>query len=264
MTYKLSCFISLLLAIGIAPAQINSSKTATKVDRSAAAAQMLILTDQARHAIAKGNKPDAIQNVTGALDLAADAQGPRIPIYAEMEQLSIVGPITAEKRRQTGAADRLGPVKSSPDVQEASEFTIISVDMEMAKAQLNAAKTALTSGTPQDADKALAMLQNRVDLLTVESHMPLLKARQNLYLAKTMAQQGRLGDAIIPLRTASEALTKYSKNPTARHADDAAKKRQEIDSQIGTLGEDAKAASTKIDIWWNQTVDWFSQEQPKQ
>jgi len=78
----------------------------------------------------------------------------------------------------------------------------------------------------------------------------LLKARQNLILAKALAQQGR--DPSGPLKVAADALAEYAAI-SSDHASDAAKLRNEIEANL------ASATTDKIDSWWSQTASWMSQ-----
>jgi len=223
----------------------------TKADESSAA-HMLTKIDQARQAIARDNKDDALQDVNDAREAAGKIQAKVVSINAEREQVSLA----ASKRPQSGAADR--PVTTP----EATGYTTVSIDMEIAKTHLNAAKTALQSGTMTDADKELAAVQNGVTLANVASDSPLLKASQDLSAAKLMAQQNRLGDATALLHSASSHLREYSYTPSASRADKAKNLQQEIDSNISTLGQDPSAAAKKIDRWWSEIVDLSKADQP--
>src|SRR2546421_7757249 len=92
---------TILLPILPSPAQTNP-----KPDESSAAADMLAKIDQARQAITRNNKEEALQNINDALEAARKTQAKVVSIYAEREQVSLMPPIAAEKRRQSGAADR--------------------------------------------------------------------------------------------------------------------------------------------------------------
>ena len=132
-----------------------------------------------------------------------------------------------------------------------AEYTSVSLDTGMAKQRLNGAKTAMENGNLQEADNALAAIQEGVELTTVTSEMPLLKGRQNLALAKSMAQQGRPAKRM--LQAVSDALAEYEVRHSALHANEAANLRQEIDTSTGPVSAD------KIDRWWNQVAGWMSQ-----
>src|SRR3954447_15163287 len=103
MKYVFTCAI--LLTSYIAQAQSNIQS-----DESSAAAHMLAKTDQARQAIARNNKDEALQAVNDSLEAARKIQTQIASICAEREQVSLMPPLAAEKKRQLGAADRPSPL----------------------------------------------------------------------------------------------------------------------------------------------------------
>jgi hypothetical protein len=240
-----------------APAQTKSKKA----DQSTSASKMLSKTDQARKAIASKNKNEALQDITDALDAVNVIEIQLVPIYPELNQTSVLGPVITERRRQSGAADRPAVDQTGPATQ--NPYTTVAVDTAKAKEQLNTAKTALQRGDAQGADQALAAVQNGVVLVAVESEASLLKARQDLAAAKAMAQQNRLGDATASLRAAMVNLDAYAKTSGARHAGEAAKLQQDINSNIGSLGADSSAAADKIDTWWVEIIELSPPDQPR-
>jgi hypothetical protein len=280
MMYKpilLACVV--LLASQTTPAQTQTSSsrqgsTNQRANLSILASNVLTDTDQARRAIASNDKDTALQKVNHALDVvnmiqsASGAEAQVVPIYTELQQVAIIGPIEAAKARKEGQAGgtRRSNTQSNPNTTESRQtettpavqevkarYTSVSLDMGMAKDHLMAAKGALEKGSLEEADAALAAVQNGVVLTAVESDLPLLKARQNLILAKALAQQGR--DPSGPLKVAADALAEYAAISSDPHASEASKLRNEIEANL------ASATTDKIDSWWTQTASWMSQRQ---
>jgi hypothetical protein len=271
MMYKPILLTCAALLVGqAAPAQTNQ-----KAKVSSMASLMLSLTDKARQAIENKDKDTALLDVKAALDLAEKIQSAigtqtsKVPIYTELEQVSIIGPIHEAQERQRGQAGGTKSSSSAPEsgqnrgpppttsqrvaVKEVvAEYTSVTVDVAMAKDRLKAATIALYNDKLQDADSALAAVQNGVVLESGKSDLPLLKARQNLILAKTMVEKGE--DPRAPLKAASDALKEYEGIPSAPHSGEAAKLRREIESQSGSV------TANKLDRWWNEVTSWVSRQ----
>jgi len=283
-------------------------------------------TNKAREAIAQRNQTMANQCISDALSTIDRIQGMSgqtgssanlVPIYTEMGQVSVIGPVYTEQQRHSasptsnqsamskqntdkyqssqqnntstntyssntprngataqtqtrGEASRESTDQASaqrtgqPAVQEvAQEFTSITLDTNMAKQHLKAASTAMQNGNYQQADTALSAVQDGVSLVSVEGDRPLVRARENLTLARDMAQQGQYQKVGAPLRAAADALQNYESMNTA-HASDARSLRQQIrsyannlnSSNMNTSSSSNSDAVKKIDSWWNTTNDW--------
>jgi hypothetical protein len=249
----------------------TTSTTRRKASVASQAANMLVKTDQARKAIAGNNKAEALRDVDQAMAFADQvprtAGGQMVPIYQELEEVAVVSPgAVAQTSRAQGYADRPeGAPQLEPSVRDVTgQYTSISVDMAGAKAHLAAAKAALQKDNFQQADSALAAVQNGVMLTSIESDLPLVRARQNLVLAKTMAQQGRAADAAPSLKAAADALQEYENTPGVQHASEAEQLRQEINSNLTSITGNSPDAVSKINGWSNQLSAWFPSAQRSQ
>ncbi len=247
-----------------------------RVKQSHAAASMLEHTAEARQAIQNKNQRQAISHVNQALDAAGKIQttAGMIPIYTEFERVSVIGPIQAARAETQGAAEaaRQAPETAMPQQPPAGMaqrgmtvreveggFTSVAVDMSQARAHLDAAKTALQNNDLVQADRALQAVQNSVDTVSVESDMPLVKARQNLALALTQAKQGQVSNAQAPLREAASALDNYRQLPAAAHSTEAAQLSRDIQNFVSTIDQKTQdQASDQIQQWWNRLADWTS------
>jgi hypothetical protein len=250
------------------------------IGRSRSAVRVLADTNEARTAIAQGNKARATQCVDDALSALGQIQGASIPIYTEFSQVAILGPIQEQQRRShggsannnrpgaTGEASRQAENQpgtsaqtggKAPAVKEvAQEFTAVTLDANMAKDHLQAARTALNNGDTKQADTALAAVQDGVGLVSVEADRPLLRARENLMLARTLAQQGHYDQVSAPLRAAADALDTY-RTVNQAHGSDAGNLSQQIRSYASSFSSaNHSDAAQKIEQWWDQTRSWTS------
>jgi len=102
MMFKTLFFASAALLVG--------QSANNKANLSVLTSRILSLTDQARQAISINNKDSARIDVDAALQLAdkvlSRSQTRLVPIYTELDEISILEPIQAEKARRAGQADR--------------------------------------------------------------------------------------------------------------------------------------------------------------
>ena len=221
-----------------------------------------------------------------------------VPIYAELEQTTFLSPVlTAKNNSQnqqqsasnssnssnatnnnsnTQAAQNTQNTQSSalpqsdqptttkrPDVVNWVEggFSYIALDVNQARQHLQAAQQALDRNNAGQADIELARAEQAVDTGTVQTNMPLVRARENLTLARTDVTNGRTKDAKAELSAAANALNSYAAaNAQAPHANDAKNLAQQIKSSSASLANNS-TASQKIDNWWNEVADWTGQNQ---
>ncbi len=247
-----------------------------RVKQSRAAASMLEHTAQARQAIQNKNQRQAMSHVNQALDAAGKIQTTAgvVPIYTEFEQVSVIGPLQAARAETQGAAEAArqapettaepqppaGTAERGMTVREVEGgFTSVAVDMSEARTHLDAAKTALQSNDMAQADTALQAVQNSVEMVSVESDMPLVKARQNLALALNQAQQGQISNVQAPLKEAVSALDDYRQLPGAEHSTEAAQLSRDIQNFMSTMQQKSQdQVSSQIQQWWNSLADWTS------
>lgn len=244
-----------------------------QAQRSRMATEMLRHVHQAREAIEQDNRIQALQHVKEArsafdrLDQAMSAETSKVvPIYEELEQVSIIGPIKAAKQSSEGeGAGRASADRAAPGaVQEAAaEYTVISLDTTTVKPHLEAVEAALEQGNLRQADAGLKTIQSGVNLASVSSDLPLLRARQNLAMAHRLASEGRHQEAGAPLKEAAEALNTYATTLTGTRAAEATRMRDEIRDFARNIGQNPSDAAGQISTWWDRTTGWTASE-PKQ
>lgn len=240
------------------------------------------------------NEADRIQRSGSSQNASASGI---VPIYTEFGEVALLGPIQQQQRRSgrsassssrskgyaarsatsgshTGEASRQSSDSNSATksgnsanpnqnagvttVEDVTQgFTSVTLDVNMAKDHLQAAKTALDNGDPNKADSALAAVQDSVDLVSVAGDRPLLRARQNLALARTYAREGKYDQINAPLRAAAQALDNYQ-SMGSNHASDAAQLSQQIRSYAANVGSNSSDAVQKIEQWSEETHNWTS------
>ena len=86
------------------------------------------------------------------------------------------------------------------------DVTTDRLDVTHASAHLDAAEAALERSDWVAAGTALAAVNNDVVRTRAMGDLPLMKARENLELARARFQEGKEKAAVMPLRSAAEAL----------------------------------------------------------
>ena len=131
-------------------------------------------------------------------------------------------------------------------------YSYIGLDLNAAKEHLQAAKQYLSKNDTGKADLELARTQDSVDTGAVTTTMPLVRARENLALARNEVKNNKYSKAKVNLAAASNALKQYGTQSQAKHAADAKSLGSQIESYSSSIQSKHKEAQSKIDNWWNQ------------
>lgn len=265
--------------------QSSNSQAQARMDASKDAVRALRLIDQGRQAIIIKDQSRATQSVQQALDLVNQA-GEKlpatgensnthvVPIFAELEQTSFLQPVlTAKKESSKGEQQMAGnqnpqsqesalPQSDQPPVVKRVEggYSYIGLDLNAAKEHLQQAKQYLNNNEAAKADVELARAQQSVDTGSITTDMPLVRARENLALARNEAQSSHYRQAKLNLTAASKALTEYGNSPQAKHANDAKGLSSQIESFSAKIANNHQDAQSKIENWWNQVAGWTGQK----
>jgi hypothetical protein len=215
-----------------------------------------------------------------------------VPIYAELEQTSFLAPSLAAKNashenakpgnsqnQQSASTGNSGqqntqkqmasnalpqsdqPASNGPEVVKSVEggFSYIGLDMDAMREHLQAAQQALKNNNPGNADLELARAQAAIVTGSIESNMPLVRARENLSLAQDNLRSGNYAKAKVELNAAAKALNGYSKDAQASHAKDAKNLGAQITSAANSAPSNHASVEKNVDTWWNQLADWTNQ-----
>lgn len=195
----------------------------------------------------------------GDLSYSADevVPSPLIPIYDEVGEVELLGPLAAAKQEQQ---------KGHEDVVEgvSLEYTSLWLNLAFARAGLSQANEAIDEKDLQHADRALAVVQRSTVFENDAVDAPLATARENLYLAKTRVADGDKAGAHQALNAASAALDSYAKGAGEPRSKEVAKLRGEISKLSADLesgSSDLAAADTegKILSYWDRVAKWWEE-----
>lgn len=234
---------------------------------------MLRDTHAARQAISKQDKQMALKDVNEALRAShrlnqASGNNQLVPLYTEVSEYSVLAPVKAAKANTS--ANQVGnqtnnqtsnlnqKASSRPEdafSQAAGEYTTVALNAQEARMHLQAAKQALGNGNMKAADNALAAVQDGIIVETVEADLPLMRARENLRLARMAAKEDHYGEARAALHAASRSLGQYEQEG-GQHVNDAKQLQAQIDSYDQNISQNHSGAASKIESWWKDTTNW--------
>ncbi len=226
------------------------------------AAGILDQTAMARQAVVNHNPETALDHIRQAMTLANEIEhqapsAPRpllVPVAKDIEKTTTYTPV---KRGKDGEiiAKRL---KKNTSIREVDTDTTTSqLDITASAERLARAEMAVQRGDWTTADTELAAIPNSIIRTQVEGNMPLLKARDNLMLARSRILGDQYKDAAAPLRAAAEALADFEKLSPGPQAEKAEAMRQEIEAYSQRVGRQHTHAIDRIDAWLDPINHWL-------
>lgn len=228
---------------------------------------LLYDTSQARTALKENQRGPATQDISQALQADNQITGHHlVPLYSELDEYSVIGPIMsarspAASNAPNQSASAQAANQNRPEAlavrQVTGDYTAAELDPALARTHLQAAQQALANGNVQLADQALKGVQDSVILVSVGSDLPLVRARDNLVLARMDVRHGQYQKAHLDLQAACRALNAYAQGGGA-FSGQAEALRSEIQNYNGNIQNDHAQAAANIESWWNQTAGWNS------
>ncbi len=220
---------------------------------------------QAREAVSRRDQAAALQHIRDASTLASNIkeQSPGsapvlVPVAAETSTTKTWSPVKGKKDGEMSARR----LKHNTSVREVEQTTTTSLlDVSSAAERLSAAASAIESGDWSTADSSLAAIPQSVIRSQSDGHMPLLKARENLQLARARVLEEKYKDAEAPLRAAADALAAYARISRGPQAEQAQAMRTAIEALAKEIGSRHDGALERIDSWldpvtqWNQAIE---------
>jgi hypothetical protein len=216
----------------------------------------------ARDAVAIQDKAAAMDHINHALAAVQEIQmqtaGQPAPllvnVYTEWDATSTYRPVK-RKNSDEVSADRWKKDTSVRDVE--GEQAVGKLDISSASVDLTTAKTALAAEDWTGAGNALDAVQSRVVRQEYQGSLPLLKAQQNLSLARSRIAEGKFKDAVAPLRAAAQGLAQYE-TLSPDHAAAAETMREQIDAYANDIRHNHADAFQRIDLWASRVNQWQS------
>lgn len=241
-------------------ASTSKDDTTKRLDREAT--NILQQVNEASKAITAKQTKTAIMHIDRALAIRsqlatlskAQGQSMIVPLYAELDDTSVLGPMLSTKKGKPQPSTS-GPIT----VDDASaQYTFVGLDLDKAKSRLDGAKMALNNKNPQAASDSLAAIGTDLVVETEEADLPLLAARENLGIAQTAVKNRKYQEANAALKEASMALNTYSNKNSGQHTGEAKALRTKIDSLSQNIAQNHSGAEATIDGWWHEVDNWFT------
>lgn len=270
--------------------QVQLERGLSASDRKAvaqAAGLLLMHVNNAREAIDNNSTDSASQHVDKALTLARiiEENAPVyrvetsissgnnqyqssdrihssiVPVYTELERWTLLGPIakaksqgTSESKEQSGVQQVDNPVVQSVQLSSAS----VELDAAFARRALQKAKEELQSDSPENADQALGSIQRGVYLSYAAANMPLVKAHENLVLARAYATQGQTQEAQATLQAAKNALEVYQRDAGPSRSKDVESVKREIDQLTNSVQKSGGQVAQRLESVEERVTSWIS------
>jgi hypothetical protein len=197
-----------------------------------------------------------------------------VPIYTEVAQSSLLAPVEAAKKE---SASNTAPVTGAPASPQSngaatatntstgsaplaveavtSGYTQVLLDTSVARAQLDAARSALDGGDLKTADNSLKLLEQSIVLESSAARLPLVRARENLWLASVAARRGDRSEAKTQLQAAARALGYYRQAAPPADVADVEVLQREIAGYASSPDSQRADAAARIDKWWDRVAD---------
>jgi hypothetical protein len=271
--------------------QVQLERGVSAQDRKAVAQTaglLLMHVNNAREAIDNNNTEAASQNLDKALTLARiieenapvyrietsissgnnryqssdTVRSSIVPVYTELERWTLVGPIAKAKNQGTtktsegndGVQQISDPIVRSVQLSTAS----VELDAALARRSLQTAKEELQSNSPENADQALASIQRGVYLSYAATNMPLVKAHENLVLARAYATQGQTQEAQATLQAAKNALEVYQRDVGPSRSKDIESVKREIDQLTNSVRKNDGQVAQQLQSVEEKVTSWIS------
>jgi hypothetical protein len=238
-----------------------SAATTQSEDRTMTrlAAQILSDASAARMALASqktgGEAETEIDRALNARNqLAAQARAAGlpmiVPIYEELDDTAVIG--DAVKQNATAHAPLPTVVRAN-----AADLTYLAIDLDKAKAHLEAAKRAIVYANDQAAKDSLAAVGSDLVEQSIVTDVPLLTAREDLSRAQREIKADNRAAAMTDLHQASQSLLSYT---TGDHVADARVLASAIDADTTTNPNAFQTVGSKIENWWSSVAQWARQK----
>lgn len=183
-----------------------------------------------------------------------------VPIYSELDVIDVLRPVIAAKYEAAGATAAGAPATLF-DTRLA--YTRAMLDVDAAMRYLAAADTNIKAANFAQAGRDLSLIQQNVIVSSIDTDVPLVTARVDLYQAQRAMQNDNPDIATANLTAAYDALGRYHGMLLmgSERAREVQTLRNEIMTLNGNLSETLKAqketAVAKVDGWWHELRQWM-------
>lgn len=140
------------------------------------------------------------------------------------------------------------------------EVTASLLDVTSASSRLDSAEAAVQSGDWAAANDALREIPESVEHTRTDGDVPLLRAQQNLELARARIVENKYKDAAGPLRAAAQALSEYEQSFPGPHGQNAEYMRQQMLQFADSLPDHYNDAMEHINVMWLPPIQKWEHE----
>jgi hypothetical protein len=260
-TFSTLCALAVatLLTQATPSSAAESSSIQRDTQSTRLAATLVADADHARQALAANDvtaaNADIAQASTAREKLVAmqHSRGASliVPLYSELDDTSIFAD-AINSRPADPAIATTAPLTALSNV---AQVTYVAIDLNKAKARLDAASLAIHDKNDQAAKDALAAIGSDLIIGTDTTDVPLVTAREDLALARTALKSKQTTVASADLLQASSALKRYT---NASHSSDAQRLAAEIEASQSPAAQNQSGLSARIGDWWTSVKGWFS------
>lgn len=164
------------------------------------------------------------------------------------------------QKRKSGemTANRLKKNTTIGEVNQQAPASML--DVSSAAQRLDAAQNAMRRGDWTAADLDLRAIPESVIQTKLDGGVPLLRAQQNLELARARILEGRPQDAPGPLRAAAQALADFEQLFPGLHAQDAAYMRQQMLAYADKVSREQGDVLDRIELMWLAPIQKWERE----
>lgn len=183
-----------------------------------------------------------------------------VPIYSELDVIDVLRPVIAAKY-EAARATAAGAPTTLFDTRLA--YTRAMLDVDAAKIYLAAADTNIKADKLEVAEQDLMRVQRDVIVSSVDTDVPLVTARVDLFQAQRAIQNDDAPVATANLTSAYDALARYHSMliTDSQRAKEVETLRGEIEALNVNLAETLKTQKdmtvAKVDGWWHELRHWM-------
>ena len=232
-------------------------------DPSGMAMGVLQQTRLAQQAIVSQQPDAALVHVRQARALTAELRKTApighepllVPVSREIETTTTYRPV--KRGKDTEIANRLKKDSSIREVE--GEVITDRLDVTRAAMDLEKAEAALQHADWVAAASALDAVGTRVVHTQTQGEMPLLRARQNLELARSRMMAGKVKDAAAPLRAAALAMADFEKMGMAVRAEELEAMRADMELCARDVSHGHGAPVEQGSAWLDRVNAWQRQ-----
>jgi len=219
----------------------------------------------AQNAVTQRDQAAALDHIKQGQALAAEilnsVASPSSPALIEVRRdVETTSTYVDVKHRKTGemSANRLKRNTTIGQVDQ--QVTASMLDVTSAAQRLNNAQDAVQRGDWPGAETALRAIPESVVQTKLDANMPLLRAQENLELARARVLNNRAKDARGPLRAAAQALADFEHISPGPHAEDAQYMREQMLQFADKLDGGDNGILDQINVAWLPSIQKWQVE----